>query len=371
MIFVPKAFGIEFWDFKNKYPNIFLYLPSPKFIKMKKIYLFLIFLFSVGSIQSQQIQNVRATQEGKNIVVSYDLTGAGSGDEFEVELYCSTNGGSTFGSPLKAVSGDAGKKVKPGYNRSIKWDVLADREKLSGNRIVFEVRTNKPDDLGIALVFVKGGTFTMGCTSEQSDCDSDEKPTHRVTVSDFYMGKYEVTQKQWREIMGNNPSKFSGCDNCPVEQVSWNDVQKFIKKLNQKTGKKYRLPTEAEWEYAARGGVETHGRASLYAGSNNIGEVAWYKSNSGSKTHPVGQKKPNELGLFDMTGNVWEWCNDWYGDYSSSSQTNPKGPASGSFRVLRGGGWISGARGCRVAIRGINGPDFRSNFNGFRLVRSP
>jgi len=232
------------------------------------------------------------------------------------------------------------------------------------------------------MVFVKGGTFTMGCTSEQSDCDDDEKPAHQVTVSDFYIGKYEVTQKQWREIMGNNPSHFSGCDNCPVENVSWNDIQEFIKKLNQKTGKKYRLPTEAEWEYAARGGVETHGRASdnntpraskKYAGSNNIEEVAWYSSNSGSKTNPVGRKKPNELGIFDMSGNVWEWCSDWYGSnyYKNSPQTNPQGPSSGAIRVLRGGSWSRIAQYCRVSNRSIFTSDFRIGSRGFRLALAP
>ena len=163
------------------------------------------------------------------------------------------------------------------------------------------------------MVFVQGGSFQMGSNNGQSD----EKPVHSVTVSDFYIVKYEVTQKEWRDIMGSNPSKWKG-DNLPVEKVSWDDVQTFIKKLNAKTGLNYRLPTEAEWEYAARGGNKSNGYK--YSGSNDIGSVAWYASNSGSKTHSVGQKKPNELGIYDMTGNVWEWCNDWYGDYSSSSQ---------------------------------------------------
>jgi formylglycine-generating enzyme required for sulfatase activity len=225
---------------------------------------------------------------------------------------------------------------------------------------------------GIEMVFIKGGTFNMGCTSEQSDCDDDEKPTHQVTVSDFYIGKYEVTQKQWHDVMGSNPSNFSGCDDCPVEKVSWNDVQEFIKKLNQKTGKKYRLPTEAEWEYTARGGVETlHATSQQYAGSNNIDEVAWYTSNSGSKTHPVGQKKPNALGIYDMTGNVWEWCSDWYGNYSGGSQTNPQGATSGSYRVLRGGGWYYVARYCRVSDGISDGPGYRSSCSGFRLALVP
>ena len=222
---------------------------------------------------------------------------------------------------------------------------------------------------GFDMVYVKGGTFTMGATAEQgSDAYSDEKPTHSVTVSDFYIGKYEVTQAQWRAVMGKNPSYFSG-DNNPVEYVSWKDIQKFLKKLNAKTGKKFRLPTEAEWEYAARGGNQSKGYK--YSGSNNISDVAWYTDNSSSKTHPVGQKTPNELGIYDMTGNVWEWCQDWKGSYSSSSQTNPTGPSSGSRRVLRGGSWSNNARNCRVSIRLSDSPDYRSSYFGFRLVMEP
>ena len=221
---------------------------------------------------------------------------------------------------------------------------------------------------GFDMVYVKGGTFTMGVTAEQgSDADSDEKPTHSVTVSDFYIGKYEVTQAQWRAVMGSNPSYFKG-DNLPVEKVSWDDIQEFIKKLNAQTGKKFRLPTEAEWEYAARGGNQSKGYK--YSGSNSISEVAWYDGNSGDKTHPVGQKTPNELGIYDMSGNVWEWCQDWYGSYSSSSQTNPTGPSSGSSRVLRGGSWCNYAWDCRVSYRNFNNPDYRSSDCGFRLACS-
>ena len=221
---------------------------------------------------------------------------------------------------------------------------------------------------GFDMVYVKGGTFTMGATAEQgSDAYSNEKPTHSVTLSDYYIGKYEVTQAQWRAIMGSNPSNFKG-DNLPVENVSWNDIQEFIKKLNAQTGKKFRLPTEAEWEYAARGGNQSKGYK--YSGSNSISEVAWYDGNSGDKTHPVGQKTPNELGIYDMSGNVWEWCQDWYSSsaYSSSSQTNPTGPSSGSYRVLRGGSWGNYAGYCRVSYRRDDGPAYRSSYCGFRLA---
>ncbi len=221
---------------------------------------------------------------------------------------------------------------------------------------------------GFEMVYVKGGTFTMGATAEQgSDAYDDEKPTHSVTLSDYYIGKYEVTQAQWRAVMGSNPSHFTG-DNNPVEQVSWDDIQQFITKLNAQTGKKFRLPTEAEWEYAARGGNKSKGYK--YSGSNNIYNVAWYSDNSSGKTHPVGQKSPNELGIYDMSGNVWEWCQDWKGDYSSSSQTNPTGPSSGSDRVLRGGCWTYRAGSSRVSYRSSSSPSFRSYTSGFRLVCS-
>ncbi len=234
--------------------------------------------------------------------------------------------------------------------------------------------TNAPTSSGGAvfdfceMVFVEGGTFTMGATEEQSiEADSDEKPTHRVTVSDFYIGKYEVTQAQWKAIMGSNPSNWTG-DNLPVECVSWDDIQTFIQKLNTKTGRKYRLPTEAEWEYAARGGANSKGYK--YSGSNNIDNVAWYKNNSGGETHPVGQKQPNELGIYDMSGNVFEWCQDWFSSsyYYNGPQTNPTGPSSGSSRVLHGGSWNGIAIGCRVSNRSNRKPSSRYSIDGFRLA---
>jgi len=206
----------------------------------------------------------------------------------------------------------------------------------------------------------------MGATSEQgSDAYDGEKPTHQVTVSSFSIGKYEVTQEEWEAVMGKNPSYYKGAKR-PVEEVSWNDCQEFIRKLNSLTGKQFRLPTEAEWEFAARGGTKSNHYK--YAGSNTLSSVAWYDDNSGSTTHPVGQKSPNELGLYDMSGNVWEWCQDWYGDYSSSAQTNPKGPSSGSYRVVRGGSWDDDARLCRVSSRFIFTPGVTSYSLGLRLA---
>ena len=208
----------------------------------------------------------------------------------------------------------------------------------------------------------------MGGTSEHgSDAESDEKPTHNVTLSSYYICKYEVTQALWRAVMGSNPSNFKG-DNLPVECVSWNDCQTFIKRLNSYTGRDFRLPTEAEWEFAARGG--NYSRHYKYSGSNNIDDVAWYGDNSDDCTHPVGTKQANELGLYDMSGNVWEWCSDWYGSYSSYSQNDPTGPNSGSERVMRGGSWFLSARICRSSCRINRTPDGRYFNLGLRLVLS-
>ena len=219
------------------------------------------------------------------------------------------------------------------------------------------------------MVKVTGGTFSMGATSEQGgDAYGDEKPTHKVTLSDYYMCKYEVTQALWKAVMGGNPSRFKG-DNLPVEQVSWIDCKRFIEKLNSLTGLRFRLPTEAEWEFAARGGNNSRGYK--YAGGNTIGDVAWYDGNSSSRTHPVGTKKANELGLYDMSGNVWEWCSDWYGSYSSSLQTNPAGPSTGSTgsnRVGRGGCWYLHAGYCRVSHRYYYYHGHSYNYLGLRLA---
>lgn len=273
------------------------------------------------------------------------------------------------------------------------------------------------------MIRVQGGTFTMGCTSEQgSDCYDDEKPSHKVTLSTYYIGETEVTQELWKAVMGSNPSYFapketnsarcsydafvadiqklnakkpgsmrvptrqewdaamvttSGSLKRPVERVSWEDCQTFIRKLNELTGKKFRLPTEAEWEFAARGGTKSAGYK--YSGSNDIGAVAWYTVNAYDKgesspdygTHVVKTKKPNELGIYDMSGNVWEWCSDWYGKYTEAAQTNPKGADSGSYRVYRGGSWINNARNCRSSNRNNNTPDNRNNNLGLRLVLLP
>ena len=240
------------------------------------------------------------------------------------------------------------------------------------------VQPNTPasytDPLMGRMVFVKGETFTMGCKNgRDTDCSYDDKPPHTVQLSDYYIGETEVTQKQWREVMGSDPPEllFKGCDDCPVEHVSWDDIQEFLSRLNARSSlARYRLPTEAEWEYAARGGPYSKGYS--YAGSNNISAVAWYRDNSGSKTHPVKGKDPNELGLYDMSGNVWEWCSDWYDSnyYKNSPASNPTGPTSGSYRVMRGGSWSNVPQVCWVANRSLSFPGNRLLSIGFRLART-
>ena len=227
-----------------------------------------------------------------------------------------------------------------------------------------EVETFKVNGVSFTMVKVEGGTFTMGATAEQdSDAQNWEKPTHQVTLSSYFIGQTEVTQELWKAVMGSNPSAFTSANGYtddlsrPVEKVTWSACQTFITKLNALTGKTFRLPTEAEWEFAARGGNKSKGYK--YAGSNTINDVAWYLSSipsqtqgaEGYGTQPVATKVPNELGLYDMSGNVWEWCKDWLDDYSSGAQTNPTGPSSGYYRVARGGAWDSTASDCRVSAR--------------------
>lgn len=215
------------------------------------------------------------------------------------------------------------------------------------------------------MVYVEGGSFDMGATSEQINPDSAEMPVHCDTLSNYSIGRTEVPQWLWVAVMGNNPSSSTG-DNLPVERVSWDDCQEFLGKLNALTGKSFRLPTEAQWEYAARGGKRSRG--CQYSGSNNLGDVAWYNSNSGSQTHEVGTKSANELGLYDMSGNVWEWCNDWYGDYQNSGSIDPMGSSYGGYRVGRGGSWGLSPGYCRVAYRLNCVSGSRSDDLGFRLA---
>lgn len=239
----------------------------------------------------------------------------------------------------------------------------------SGNKAPEVPTSNLPapiKELIDNMVAVEGGTFIMGGTHEQGEeAFSDEKPPHSVTLSAFYIGRYPVTQEQWKAVMGSNPSYFQG-ERHPVEQVNWTDCQDFVKKLSKITGKKFRLPTEAEWEFAARGGVKSNGYK--YSGGNQLSLLAWYNENSGSTSHEVGQKTPNELGLYDMSGNIWEWVQDWKGDFTDEEQTNPTGPETGDEKVCRGGGWNREHDRCRVSYRGDDEPDLRYRSLGLRVV---
>lgn len=250
-------------------------------------------------------------------------------------------------------------------------------------------KTYTVNGVSFTMKYVEGGTFTMGCTSEQGgDCEDDETPIHSITLSDFLIGETEVTQALWEAVMGTTvreqrdkanpfyPMQGEGAS-YPMYYVSWNEAVEFCNKLNEKlrnqlpSGCRFALPTEAQWEYAARGGNKS--QHYKYAGSNTLGNVAWYEGNSSSTTHPVKGKQANELGLYDMSGNVYEWCSDWKGNYNSSTQTNPKGPSSGSDRVLRGGSWGNYAKYCRVSSRGSSNPDNRIVIIiiGFRLSLVP
>jgi len=224
------------------------------------------------------------------------------------------------------------------------------------------------DGVKLEMVYIQGGTFQMGSPSSESGRSDNEGPVHAVELDGFWMGKFEVTQEQYQSIMGSNPSHFKDSKN-PVEKVSWKDAKSFCDKLSQKTGQTFRLPTEAEWEYACRAGSST---AYCFGDSESqLGDYAWYNSNSGRKTHPVGGKRPNTWGLYDMHGNVWEWCGDWPGNYSSGLKKNPTGPATGSRRVLRGGSWGNNPGGCRSAYRNGGTPGFAFNLLGFRAAASP
>ena len=238
--------------------------------------------------------------------------------------------------------------------------------------------TSYTNSLGMTFILLPAGTFTMGSPSSEPGRWDDEGPQHQVTLTRaFYMQTTEVTQEQWETVMGSNPSYFSGCPTCPVEQVSWDDTQGFITEMNKRGEGTYGLPTEAQWEYGARAGSTT----AFYNGAitelscgldPNLNAIGWYCYNAESKTHPVGQKTPNAWGLYDMSGNAWEWCQDWYGGsyYSVSRSVDPPGPIGGSYRVFRGGSWSGHAQDCRAASRG-DPPGYVSYGIGFRLVLSP
>ena len=334
---------------------------------MKKIITFFFWGIASITLYAQQISNMKTRFTGSSVEVTYTLTTSTVGN---VELLYSTDNARTY-QTCRTVTGDF--QAQTSGNKKIIWEcaedgiIIADVILKLNFKMSGEIELNYQADEEIEMVLVEGGIFLMGCTNEQeSDCHNDERPVHQVTVSSFRIGKYEITQGQWKKVMGNNPAYFSKGDRYPVENVSWEDAQEFIRQLNIKTGRNYRLPTEAEWEYAARGGNESLGYK--YSGSNNLNNVAWNVDNSGESTHPVGSKSPNELGICDMSGNVWEWCSDWSSAYSASAQTNPTGASFGFYRVLRGGCWRGVASDCRVAFRYDINPTDRYYSLGLRVV---
>ena len=327
------------------------------------------------NLLAQTVTNVVAKQVGDLVEITYDVDRSA-----EVVLCFSADGGVTYDTIPKTLTGDIGF-VGPGHHR-IAWHLLADNSEWDVPRARFKVLVRKNreirrfavKDLNFDMILVEGGTFKMGATEEQGKkYEIDERPTHSVTLRDYYIGKIEVTQALWEVVMGSNPSMYKDA-NKPVEMVSWNDCQTFIQKLNtllsgQLMGAHFALPTEAQWEYAARGGKKT--QKNMYCGSNSINAVAWFDGNSASITHSVAGKDANELGIHDMSGNVSEWCQDRYGAYSSSAQDNPEGKASGESRVYRGGSWFNLAKHCRVSSRKFATPGARFSDIGLRLVLIP
>jgi formylglycine-generating enzyme required for sulfatase activity len=338
-----------------------------------------LFLLAMSAVQlaAQTISNIRISQDKElgYYTITFDLSGKAD-DLYFIQAVPYKNG-NELANPRSFYGKSISERCAARENLTIFWNpVIEGVDKYGWQFKIYAFLAPS------TLVFVEGGTFMMG----SNEGEADEKPVHQVTVSSFYLGNCEVTQKEWTEVMGSNPAHWKG-DNLPVEQVSWYDAVDYCNKLSEKEGLKpcysksrskiicdwtangYRLPTEAEWEYAARGGKQSKGY--IYSGSNELGSVAWYDKNSGRRTHEVGTKKPNELGIFDMSGNVWEWCWDSYENYTSASQINPKGANERSDSVLRGGAWdYYNSDVYPVTIRGIGTPYANSQNIGFRVLRA-
>ncbi len=349
---------------------------------------YLLLLFFSTPLMAAEIKNLRTGQQENRAFAAFDLQGKPGEKEAEVRVILEI-GGDHYESGRLSLTGDFGKTVKVGVGKIIYWDVLKDMPSgLEGN-VFWNIETSLPPvktipdepttfsdaaspvgqnvtDQVTRMEFVKvpSGCFQMGDFSGRGDID--EKPVHKVCLDGFYIGKYEVTQVQWQTVMGVNPSFFKQCgENCPVENISWSDAIKFIKKLNGKSDRNYRLPTEAEWEYASR----SAGRNEKFSGSNaTVDSVGWYETNSNNKTHPVGKKQPNSIGLFDMSGNVAEWVQDLKGDYTAVEMKNPAGSKSGNNRVVRGGSWLDEASELRTSYRSELGTRVRTNVIGMRLL---
>jgi formylglycine-generating enzyme required for sulfatase activity len=327
-----------------------------------------ILIASVPGVEAADpvVSKVRVSQRPgtHKVDIRYDVADA-DGDALWIKVEVSDNGGTTYAVPAASFSGDFPLVIQPGSGKHIVWDAGVDwGGKYSAN---MRFRVTAGDSLSETMVWIAPGTFTMG------------SPQTKVTISrGFLMSKYEVTQAQYKGVVGTNPSQFKG-DNNPVETVSWDDAVAYCAKLTEKEkaagrlpgGYEYRLPTEAEWEYACRAGTTTRFSYGDDPEHDQLGEYAWYNSNSSNTPHPVGQKKPNGWGLYDMHGNIWEWCHDWYGDYPGGSVTDPQGAATGSYRMGCGGGWNNVASFCLSAGRDLSAPGYRSAYLGFRPVLAP
>ena len=369
--------------FSNNNVNVTIYH------NMKSSSLFLLSLLGIAcNTLAQTVTDVRFEQVNKQVKITYILD-----EQADISVSISEDGGKTWHVPLKQVSGDVGKQVQPG-SKTIYWDVLAEYDQLVCTNICFKVTpaqkveklTFTVNGVSFTMIYVEGGTLTMGATSEQGGyAADDEKPAHQVTLSDYYIGQFEVTQELWQAVMKttvsqqrdkSNPSyPLNGIgDNYPMYYINWEECQQFISKLNSRLsrqlgGRHFALPTEAQWEYAARGGQKSQGYR--YAGSNDLAEIGWYGGNSNNKIHPVGLKLPNELGIYDMSGNLREWCLDGYEPYVSEIKTNPEGVSFGTGRVERGGCYYKHAGFCRVSCRCIDFLVNRYNSLGFRLALIP
>ncbi len=342
------------------------------------------FLWVVVAGFGQSVSKLKHTQQGKNIAITYSITGLYANQAFQFDLFCSTNDGASWGSKLSKITGNTGKlsaNSAGNYTGTLTWDVLAERNELVSDKVKFKIVVT-PDKIEQAAnddcVLITGGKFSMG---------GEEYTEHQVTLSDYYISKYEVSQKLYQQAMNKNPSLFKG-DNLPVETVNWYDAIEFCNAYSKQdkltpcytingtnvtcnfAANGYRLPTEAEWEYAARGGIKSKGYK--YSGSDSIDDVAEYEGNNNKTTKPVGGKNANELGIYDMSGNVWEWCWDWYDGnyYANSPENNPKGADTGSGRVKRGGSWFDSAAIARVVYRSSSTPTVSGSNLGFRVVRT-
>lgn len=336
---------------------------------MRRLVAISLLLLCCASLSAQQIVQHSFSIKGDSLTITYGLD-----RQADICVRVAIDGG-PYTQPLQGLEGAVGKGVKPSDSLTITAFRLPEIQGIDSSSLSFLVEVDDGallvyvDSLPFRMMPVEGGSFVMGCTRPRGEKNtySDEIPTHKVTLNNYYIGQFEVTQALWTAVMGENPSKWTGNDSLPVEQVSWNDVQIFIARLSQITGYRFRLPTEAEWEFAARGGNRSRG--TVYPGvRSQVWEVCWSAMNSGGHSHPVGRLKPNELGLYDMAGNVLEWCSDWMESYTAQPQTSPQGPKTGENRILRGGCFNSPTWGCSVFERSWYLPDYGYSFFGFRLA---